>query len=522
MRTISAVPGRRRRAAPCPRAIRGRRRPRSRHRRTASSTPAWARAATVSPPPATVRQLAGLGEPGRRRAPHRWCRGRTAATSNAPIGPFHSRVRQPSMRRSTSATVAGPTSRIMSSRFTRVDGDGPGLRAGLELRRHDDVGGQDDRDIPAVGLGHDLARGGGEVVLAQGFADVRALRVEEGVGHAAADHQDVDPLHDVAQHVELARHLGAADHRRGRALGAAQRRLERLQLGLHQPPGIGRQPLGQAGDRGVGAVRDRECVVDVEIAQRGELVGEGRVALLLAGMEAQVLEQRHAALGQRIDHGMRQLADAVRREAHVDPAQRLDSGLTIGARLIELSGLPLGRPKCDSTTTFAPLPASSSSVSQARSIRVASVTSPSCIGTLKSTRTSTRLPRTIDVVERAKPGMPASSARKGQLTSTRAGCPLRPVAAGADAAGHSGRRSRSARRQHRVLGELAQRRLYLGPMLDVEAGQPRPHRRREPARQARHVAEVDDVERAARRQVPQSRRGPPPPAHPPSTGSRRW
>src|SRR4029077_16761599 len=62
----------------------------------------------------------------------------------------------------------------------------------------------------------------------------------------------------------------------------------------------------------------------------------------------------------------------------------------------DISGTPLpsGRPKWLSTITLAPLAASSASVGAARSMRVASVTWPFFIGTLRSTLTSTRLPDT--------------------------------------------------------------------------------------------------------------------------------
>src|SRR4051812_14810927 len=56
--------------------------------------------------------------------------------------------------------------------------------------------------------------------------------------------------------------------------------------------------------------------------------------------------------------------------------------------------LPLGRSKCEMTTTFAPFFDSSRMVSAVRSMRVASVTLPSRIGTFRSARTSTRLPET--------------------------------------------------------------------------------------------------------------------------------
>src|SRR5262245_23762242 len=72
----------------------------------------------------------------------------------------------------------------------------------------------------------------------------------------------------------------------------------------------------------------------------------------------------------------------------------LDKGSTSGFRDISGTRLPSGRPKWLSTITLAPLLASSVSVGAARSMRVASDTLPDFIGTLRSTRTSTRLPDT--------------------------------------------------------------------------------------------------------------------------------
>src|SRR3984893_5167339 len=72
----------------------------------------------------------------------------------------------------------------------------------------------------------------------------------------------------------------------------------------------------------------------------------------------------------------------------------LTSGSTSGFNDISGTRLPSGRPKWLSTITLAPLAASSASVGAARSMRVASVTLPFFIGTLRSTRTSTRLPVT--------------------------------------------------------------------------------------------------------------------------------
>src|SRR5471032_624422 len=72
----------------------------------------------------------------------------------------------------------------------------------------------------------------------------------------------------------------------------------------------------------------------------------------------------------------------------------LASGSTRGFSDISGTRLPSGWPKWLSTITLAPLSASSLSVGAARSMRMASVTLPSFIGTLRSTRTRTRLPDT--------------------------------------------------------------------------------------------------------------------------------
>ena len=72
----------------------------------------------------------------------------------------------------------------------------------------------------------------------------------------------------------------------------------------------------------------------------------------------------------------------------------LASGSTSGLSDISGTRLPSGRPKWLSTITLAPFSASSFRVGAARSMRVASVTLPFFIGTLRSTRTSTRLPDT--------------------------------------------------------------------------------------------------------------------------------
>ena len=89
------------------------------------------------------------------------------------------------------------------------------------------------------------------------------------------------------------------------------------------------------------------------------------------------------------------------------PGDRELSMAPVAERLSELTGAidssrssgPVGRPKCEASTNRAPPPRSSSIVGSAATIRVSSATrilpsAPRSSGTLKSTRTSTRLPLT--------------------------------------------------------------------------------------------------------------------------------
>src|SRR3546814_4066119 len=56
----------------------------------------------------------------------------------------------------------------------------------------------------------------------------------------------IDLAHQMAQHVDLARHFRAADHRCDRMCRIAERGVERLQFGLHRAPRISGKPARDA------------------------------------------------------------------------------------------------------------------------------------------------------------------------------------------------------------------------------------------------------------------------------------
>ena len=142
----------------------------------------------------------------------------------------------------------------------------------------------------------DRLRFADEVGLDQRLADVAVRRQDERVGDAAADDQRVDLGGERLQHRELGRDLRSADDRDERPRRVRERLAERVELGRHQRAGAGdRRVLRDAVRRRLGAVRGAERVVDVDVAEPRHLPRERVVVLLLARVEAAVLEQHHGA-----------------------------------------------------------------------------------------------------------------------------------------------------------------------------------------------------------------------------------
>ena len=169
----------------------------------------------------------------------------------------------------------------------RVGGEGLG-RHHVGRNRHRGAArlhGLDD----GLGLAHQAGFG-------QALADRQAGGEQEGVGDAAANDQAVDLGRQALQDRQLGADLGAGDDGHERALRTGQRFRDGIDLGREQRAGAGQ--LGELGDAvgaGLGAVRGAEGVVNEDVAQRGHLLGQRRVVLLLAHVHAAVLEQHHLA-----------------------------------------------------------------------------------------------------------------------------------------------------------------------------------------------------------------------------------
>ena len=235
----------------------------------------------------------------------------------------------------------------------------------------------------AAGLLERARRGLDARLLAQRRADLVALGLEERVAHRAADEDRVGDLQEGVDDADLVGDLRAADDRDERPARVREDPGQRLDLALQQAArGRALDVLDDADRRGVRAVRGAEGVVDVEVREIAEALGQLGVVLRLARLEADVLEHHDVAVGHVVE-----VRRERRRRRRAGPTRCSATGCS------ENSGSrSFGRPRCETSSSFAPRSRSSSIVGSAPRMRASSVTVSPSSGTLKSTRTRPRRP----------------------------------------------------------------------------------------------------------------------------------
>jgi len=175
------------------------------------------------------------------------------------------------------------------------------------------VDGEDDLDVLGGSGGKQLLRGVDEIVLDEGFADRVALRLEEGIGHAAADDEGGSVLEEAFEHGDLGGNLRAADDCGHGFRGIGHHGFEVLYFFFHEETAdLDGHELGNGGGRGMGAVRGAEGVVDEHVAVCGQFLCKGFLTgFVLRGLflvEAGVFEHQDAAGRKGVDFGF--LAEA--------------------------------------------------------------------------------------------------------------------------------------------------------------------------------------------------------------------
>ena len=344
---------------------------------TRSARPNWCRAADESPPPTTRRALGVPPRPRRRRA----CRPRTARARRRPSGRSRTpcrRRRSPRRRpRRCAGRCRGPSSR-RARRRRRARGArcrrrrprrGRGRRAGAACRC---------RASSSSRAGSRSSSAHSESPIEWPCTDRngKAMAPPMRIASARSRKASSTPILSVT----LAPPTIATS---GRA-GSSRMPVSVSHLALQEQARGARQQVRDALGRGVRAVRRAEGVVDVDVGERGQARGELGIVLRLPRLEADVLEHDDVAVGDVVEVG----GELARRCRAARPGAR-PPGASENA-----SSRPLGRPRWEVSSRRAPCSRSHSIVGSAARMRVSSVISPSCSGTLKSTRTRTRLPST--------------------------------------------------------------------------------------------------------------------------------
>ena len=138
-------------------------------------------------------------------------------------------------------------------------------------------------------------------------------------------------------------------------------------------------------------MRRAEGVVHVGLGQRRQVAAELSVVVGLARLPAGVLQHQHfAGLAAPAPSLARPPPPHLRPESRACPAARQAVPKPVPAT--SRARGPWAAPGASTAPAAAPFPRSSSIVGSAALIRASSLTSPPSSGTLKSTRTSTRVP----------------------------------------------------------------------------------------------------------------------------------
>ena len=186
-----------------------------------------------------------------------------------------------------------------------IDGIGEVLDAGSVNR-------QQQLDALLLGLGHHFLAVVQLGVVAQALADLVALGLQEGVGHAAADDQGIDLLEQVGDDIQLVRDLGAAQNGGEGTLGIVHGVAEVLDLLLHQVADSGVLDIvGDACGGAVCAVAAAEGIVNVCVCQRSQILRELGQILGLFLAETGVLQQDDIAVVHGSDSSLCVLAHDV-------------------------------------------------------------------------------------------------------------------------------------------------------------------------------------------------------------------
>lgn len=243
---------------------------------------------------------------------------------------------------------------------TGLVGGGAGVGVWAKLVGGDVVDWEHDLDVVLLGLLDQVGDGLGAGLVEEGLADLNTVEgLLEGEGHATADDQGVDLVEEVVDQLDLVGDLGTAEDGKEWSLWVLKGLREVLELLLHEETGglLWEVDTDHRAVRTVGSSEGVVCLsilacspeiladsvrrTDVDVTQSGETLPEllniGLVCLdllalsvlagtLLLGVEAQVLEENNAAVGDAVDSLLNLWADTVLGEGDLGVEELLELG----------------------------------------------------------------------------------------------------------------------------------------------------------------------------------------------------
>jgi len=197
------------------------------------------------------------------------------------------------------------------------------LRICSELRRHDDVRGQDDPDSETFGFSEIAAHGIQLVGFQQAGPDRMPPCGEEREKHSTTDQQGVDTRQEVTDDSELVGDLRTAEDNRIRRLRGLGEAIEHIQFGSDEQTGGARQDRREVVDARLLAMHDTESVRDNCIAEscklRRERLPFGIHLARLPRVEAEVFEHDDVTVGELGNGIHRRGTHCVGRKRHWTP-----------------------------------------------------------------------------------------------------------------------------------------------------------------------------------------------------------
>ena len=135
-------------------------------------------------------------------------------------------------------------------------------------------------------------------------ADVSALRLPEGVSHAASDDKRIALFQQIGNNVELVCDLCSAEDRNEGVLGMFEGVCHDGEFFFDEEAADGSLNKTVFHDRrrgSMGTVCRSECVVYVNIAEGSEFFAEFKVFLFFFPVEAEIFKEHAFALFERVD-----------------------------------------------------------------------------------------------------------------------------------------------------------------------------------------------------------------------------